>query len=62
VSDEDALGALTVLVAVCDRAAAELEELDPRRDLLLHHIEKTRDAAVEAARQLGESDQAKESR
>jgi hypothetical protein len=60
VSDEDAFGALTVLVAVCERAAAELEELDPRRDLLLRQIEKTRDAAAEAARQLGESDQPKQ--
>jgi hypothetical protein len=57
VTDKDAFSILTVLIATCERAVAELEELDPRRDLLLHQIEKTRDAAAEAARQLGQSDQ-----
>jgi len=54
-SDKDVFSVLTVLVAACEQAVVELEELDPRRDLLLHQIEKTRDAAVDAARQLGQS-------
>jgi F420-0:gamma-glutamyl ligase len=45
-SDKDVFSVLTVLVAACEQAVVELEELDPRRDLLLHQIEKTRDAAA----------------
>jgi hypothetical protein len=43
---------LTLLVAVCEQAIFELEAVIPRPKLLIEHLKRTRDEAIDVGRAL----------
>lgn len=52
---ETAFSALTLLVAACEQAVIELEDVEPEPSRLLELVRKTRDEAVEVGRRLAPS-------
>ena len=54
--DEEAFSAVTLLVAACEHAVAELEGLQPRPWRLLERIRNTHEEAVEVALRLAPRD------
>ena len=50
--EEEAIAALTLLVAVCEQAMLELERLEPPYDGAVDRIARTRDEAVDVVRAL----------
>ena len=54
IENEQAFRVLTLLVAVCEEAIADLGAVQPRPEKLISHLERTHAEAVDTARLLSE--------